>query len=133
MIQISQCSPRAGIFTFGVPVNIGFAIGALAKGGSVAPHVVKKLKSSVPVTMTMKFAVRIATLREIKIMPETGFRCWKCHSFVRAEFTFCGGTMPSYPNKAPGSWIGVCPSCGEQNWLTKPSWTKKYIADKGGQ
>jgi len=64
-------------------------------------------------------------------MPETSFRCWKCHCFVRAEFTFCGGAMPDYANKAPGDWMSICPSCGEQNWLHKPGWTKKYTADKG--
>lgn len=50
-------------------------------------------------------------------MPEAGFRCYRCHEFVRAEFE-----EDPHPDAPPAGYLGDCPNCGATNHIRKPSW-----------
>lgn len=57
---------------------------------------------------------------------EAGFRCFRCHEFVRANFQHVN---PVGPNDGY-HWLGICPKCKTPNYLKKPSWDRAEEVDR---
>ena len=60
---------------------------------------------------------------------EAGYRCWRCHEFVRSSFQYARPLSPGNDYH----WLGICPKCKTPNYIKKPSWDKGAPAERDDQ